>query len=103
MATMEDIERQVKKLEARMGDFDKLTSLLKDEVGGLRASIGGLLAADREKLSALEGHHQAYAAAAQRAELAELRASRATQRTDQLETEIHKLEAEVLALRTKGE
>ena len=86
------LEQKVRKLETRMSDFDALTNMLKDEMSGLRASISGLLAADREKLSALEGHHQAYSAAAQRAELAEKRASRAIARIDTLESEIRKYE-----------
>lgn len=101
MADMSDLEQKVRRLETRMGDFDKLTTLLKDEMSGLRTSIGGLLNADREKLTALEGHHQAYAAAAQRAELAEARAMRSAARTDQLEGEVKKLEAEVAALRQR--
>ncbi len=85
------LEQKVRKLELRMTDFDMLTSLLKDEMSGLRASIGGLLGADREKLSALEGHHQAYSAAAQRAELAENRASRSALRIDALERQLEQL------------
>ena len=77
-----------KAVEARLVNVETRCNLLKDEVGGLASSIKGLLAADREKTNALDGHHQAYAAASLRAEYAEDRASRAEKRIEALETEL---------------
>jgi len=78
-----------KKMETRINDVEKLSSLLKDEMSGLRISVTGLLAADREKSNALEGHHQAYAAASLRAEYAETRANRAEKHIETLEAELN--------------
>lgn len=77
-----------RKMEKRVGDMEKLGSLLKNELSGLQVSIRSLLAADREKLNALEGHHLAYAAASQRAEYAEARALQAEKRTESVENEL---------------
>jgi uncharacterized protein YceH (UPF0502 family) len=95
---MSEMERHLKRLETRMGDFDRLSNLLKDELGGLRSSMGSLLAADREKGAALEGHHKAYASASLRAELAESRAIRAETRAEKLEDELFKLQTRVDAI-----
>jgi chromosome segregation ATPase len=88
-------------MEQRVSNFERLGNLLKDELSGLRTSIMGLINADREKLHALEGHHQAYAAAAQRAELAEARALRAEKRSEGLESEVRNLEHQVETIQRK--
>ena len=99
---MPEMERHLTHLETRMSDFDKLSHLLKDELGGLRLSMGSLLAADREKSAALEGHHKAYASASLRAEISEARAIRAEARAERLEDELRKLQQRVDALVVAG-
>lgn len=80
-----------RKMESRIGDVEALGTMLKDELSGLRVAVHSLLAADREKTNALEGHHQAYAAASLRAESAETRANRAERRVEVLEGELARL------------
>jgi len=91
--SIDDDENWKKKMESRVAGIEKMGTLLKDEVSGLRTSISSLLAADREKTNALEGHHQAYAAANLRAEYNENRATKAEKRSEALEAELQTLRA----------
>jgi hypothetical protein len=65
-----------------------IEKLLKDELEGLRAAYGSILAADKEKTAALEAYHQAYSAASQRAELAESQLERRDVAIAKLEAEL---------------